>query len=71
MLDKQQSLGNRTTPETNALIYYLSWKASHDDMLLHIQPTAGEECSNAADLCISFEAPLQAFVVRQPHGQFQ
>jgi len=50
MLDKQHSMGNCTTPETNALMHYLSWEASHDDMLIHIQPTAGEECSNAADL---------------------
>ena len=50
MLDKQQCMGNCTTHETNALTHYLSWEALHDDMLLHIQPTAGEECSNAADL---------------------
>ena len=50
MLNKQQSVGSCTTPETNALMHYLSWEASHDNVLLHIQPAAGEECSNAADL---------------------
>ncbi len=50
MSDKQQSMGNCTTSEMNPLKHYLSWEALHDDMLLHIQPTADEECSNAADL---------------------